>query len=428
MPPISDISRRQESIEIDNFAGINKLKLDLRPFTVVIGPQSVGKSITAKLLYFFKGIPWELSRAASSRESPPFKERLLTQIARLLPDPASTTSPSNASFQIGDVSVRLQKGTGKASEWKIEIPAFLREAFSEFREAVEQARGDSDPEDENNLGRVWELEQLAQETYWAKVSNFWPKAASPPRFIPAGRSFYSQIERDMASYFESASLDPFVSEFGKLLARLKSRRIGILRRSLNRPLAGIALKQVDKILSGRYIREGGEDIIEVADGRKLPAKMWSSGQQEAQPLAFILQKCSEGSFNPRILFIEEPEAHLFPTSQKAITELITIAFNSASEDLSLFITTHSPYILTSLNNLIAAGSKYEHISRESGKELEKIVPKELALPPHLVQAYFMDGKKCHSIIDSETGLIDAGAIDAVSGDIAAQFDKILEID
>ena len=36
---------------IENFAGIEHLRLDVHPITVIIGLQSVGKSITAKLVY-----------------------------------------------------------------------------------------------------------------------------------------------------------------------------------------------------------------------------------------------------------------------------------------------------------------------------------------------------------------------------------------
>mgnify|MGYP006206212493 CR=1 FL=1 len=48
--------------------------------------------------------------------------------------------------------------------------------------------------------------------------------------------------------------------------------------------------------------------------------------------------------------IEEPEAHLFPVAQKHLIELLAIMVNR-NEDNQLIITTHSPYILSSFNNL-----------------------------------------------------------------------------
>lgn len=53
-----------ETLTIKGFAGIESLEIQTRPFTVIIGPQSVGKSIVAKLLFFFKHAPRTLYLAA----------------------------------------------------------------------------------------------------------------------------------------------------------------------------------------------------------------------------------------------------------------------------------------------------------------------------------------------------------------------------
>ena len=47
-------------------------------------------------------------------------------------------------------------------------------------------------------------------------------------------------------------------------------------------------------------------------------------------------------------FIEEPEAHLFPEAQCEVMNLISLL--SHNFDSQFFITTHSPYLLTILNN------------------------------------------------------------------------------
>ncbi len=66
------------------------------------------------------------------------------------------------------------------------------------------------------------------------------------------------------------------------------------------------------------------------------------------------------------MIIEEPEAHLFPEAQKEISALIALLSNMKQSQIT--ITTHSPYILASINNLILAhkvGKKYP----------EKVTPK-----------------------------------------------------
>ena len=43
-----------ELLKIQNFAGIKEMEFEFKAITVLIGPQASGKSISVKLLYFFK--------------------------------------------------------------------------------------------------------------------------------------------------------------------------------------------------------------------------------------------------------------------------------------------------------------------------------------------------------------------------------------
>ena len=43
-----------EKLIVDNFLGIKHIELELGDINVLIGPQATGKSVCAKLLYFFK--------------------------------------------------------------------------------------------------------------------------------------------------------------------------------------------------------------------------------------------------------------------------------------------------------------------------------------------------------------------------------------
>jgi len=72
------------------------------------------------------------------------------------------------------------------------------------------------------------------------------------------------------------------------------------------------------------------------------------------------------------LVIEEPEAHIFPETQKQIMELIALAINVT--DSKILITTHSPYILTSTNLLIHSASVENKI-----KDEETVINKEMRL-------------------------------------------------
>ena len=101
--------------------------------------------------------------------------------------------------------------------------------------------------------------------------------------------------------------------------------------------------------------------------------------------------------NTGILFIEEPEVHLFPCEQKLLLELIGEMFNILNRNeikWRFFITTHSPYLLNVFNNMLFKGS----LLKDCKKNTEKIkeINKEVAFAdfnPDNVSAIFLKQQK-----------------------------------
>ncbi len=106
-------------------------------------------------------------------------------------------------------------------------------------------------------------------------------------------------------------------------------------------------------------------------------------------------------------------------------ELMAQAFRARNGEMCIVLTTHSPYILTSVNNLLQAGKLYAPASKETAKKLMQIIPKKRRFSPGDVGFYALQDGRARSILDGETGLIDADVIDQVSNDIAIQFDQLL---
>lgn len=70
------------------------------------------------------------------------------------------------------------------------------------------------------------------------------------------------------------------------------------------------------------------------------------------------------------IILEEPEAHLYPDSQKYISALIGMFVHAGNRAI---ITTHSPYILGEFNNLIYANEIQELLIRENARIPSEIV-------------------------------------------------------
>ena len=132
------------------------------------------------------------------------------------------------------------------------------------------------------------------------------------------------------------------------------------------------------------------------------------------PALLILLSVLNSKTSTTIIF-EEPEAHLFPKDQQRLVELLIYILNHTQSGNRLIITTHSPYILSVLNNLIYAG-----------KLKSKSIDENLYLHFENISAYSLSNNKAKSILNKENNLIDANYIDDVSNDIANIFDKLLD--
>ena len=91
---------------------------------------------------------------------------------------------------------------------------------------------------------------------------------------------------------------------------------------------------------------------------------------------------------------------------------------------SIVITTHSPYILSALNNLILAK---DTLTEENQNELYKLVDKDMLINLSDVSAYTIENGVLKSIVDEDSRLIGINIIDSVSDDFATTFDSLLAL-
>ncbi len=125
------------------------------------------------------------------------------------------------------------------------------------------------------------------------------------------------------------------------------------------------------------------------------------------------------------IYLEEPEMNLFPNTQAELIAWMVEQINS-NDNHSLFVATHSPYILTALNNLIQAGNVLE----EDYAKLDAI--KDIVVEGRIINynhigAFAIEDGVVKSIKDDEYHLISANKIDEASGVIAQQFEQLLSL-
>lgn len=253
-------------------------------------------------------------------------------------------------------------------------------------------------------------------------------------YIPAGRSMITLLSQQLGYIYatmdemQKRSLDNCTKDYLERILRLKPEFSEGLqglalysgaKTSLSPDTVKQALNLIKKILRGTYRYSNGEEQIVLEDGKYVKINYSSSGQQECVWILNLLfyhliqQK--------RTLFIvEEPESHLFPESQKYISEFIALVVKMGH---SVLLTTHSPYVLGTLNNLLYAGT----LAPKYQDNADKIISKLFWIEHDKFDSWFVEDGTIENCMDREIQMIQNERIDEISKVINADFDMLLEL-
>ncbi len=207
--------------------------------------------------------------------------------------------------------------------------------------------------------------------------------------------------------------DYFADETGKISAFNKSLYDYIR-------VSAKMMDMINQVLKGTYVFDNGEEKLYHNSEQYTRINFASSGQQETVWLFNVLFYLMS-NHSKAFIIVEEPEAHLYPDAQKVTSEILALMSNCGCQ---LFITTHSPYVLGALNNLIYA----EYIARQSDKseKVDKVVDKLLRIKYNI--AYKVENGTIKSCIENTPEkLIINEVIDGASVDINALYDKLFDI-
>jgi predicted ATP-binding protein involved in virulence len=429
-----------EKLIVKNFAGIKDLEIEVKRINILIGPQASGKSVCAKLIFYFKNFAWEILSVVENEQT---KRNLDANYSKkfelYFPSDSWGKQHFSIRYEISNFFIEVSRKQDTPNKISLTYSDLFAKELKNLRNFLKKEKErvkKSQEEDVYGFASLrlhWVEQQIKEYLVNSLTKNIGQEAAFDQLFIPAGRSFFANLQSNIFSFLSgNNALDPFLREFGSMYEGMKHGLVygsEIEETKDAKEMQEEINKLIEKSLCGKHIREKGKDFLEVLDGRRISIANASSGQQEILPLTMMLAALPFLT-PPRIgltVYIEEPEAHLFPRAQRNIVELIATVFNSRKEQLQFFITTHSPYVLTAFNNLLQAGSLYAEEGESVHEKLAQVVPKYKSLNISDLSAYVLMDGECRSIVCSETGLIDARVIDSVSDDLAIEFDQLLNI-
>jgi predicted ATP-dependent endonuclease of OLD family len=420
-----------ERIEIYNFGPIKEACFDIKKLNIIIGEQASGKSIISKLIYFFKNIAkyvsnYYLKEIYKEEEYYffDFEDKMSEESLSMYLMNVFGSFFNELLFYKETLINYSYKNNKYTIEYFSEIDDVLmfRIKIRNIESLINMIRPSIEFKENKDQKMNEEFKDISLDARISRrIKNFFYYYKHNV-YIPAGRIIYSFL----SDYFFSYEFidDPFYENFQNEIIKLKRSKnfIGSRSKGISFEITELFQYLQNKILLGEYIYQDKGHNLKLSNNRVIKLSDASSGQQETLWIIKIIENYlfqrSLSSF-----MIEEPEAHIYPTAQYDIVKLFSIYLNNSMNN-SLFITTHSPYILGSFNNLIYA--YFVGNSEDNKKEIEKIIPKCLWINPEDVNAFKIINGNLVCIIEQETGMIDNIQIDEASRQINSDYDRIFE--
>lgn len=430
-------------VTINNFSCIKSADLDLAEINILIGPQGSGKSVTTKLTFFLADILTDFLRAAEEQASfDDYKKETAKRFSIWFPHAAWGAERFHISFASGEFGVRILRRVRSgvvADDVSVSFSKWFQNVYDYAVKAFKAARKTDVKENDYGDGlstSVFEASwRVRNDLRLAVQRDLGGDFISAQTFIPAGRAFFTSIGRLVAG-LEQGGLDPVTLRFARLFAGWRDQSASLIER-LDSDAHLRRNTMMTGLFGGAVSARRESEYIQMEDGRKVPFGFLSSGQQELLPIWFYMENLIARDYLPQrrlrtarlpkqLVYIEEPEAHLFPTAQSRLMDYLISAVISERHSRSLVLTTHSPYIMTKINVYLKAGQIARR--KKKNQELNDIVDRSCWIRSDQITAWSIESGNVSSIIDHEEGLIDGGYLDSVSDVMAEQFEKLLQLE
>ncbi len=417
------------TIRIRNIGPIRDTgEVTLTRITLLLGPQGAGKSTLMKILCFCRWIEKEIMLAPQKKIAhyTRYKRfvKSLKSFYRLSDDFFSSSSQIEYT---GDAFVLHWEGSDKQNVEIREVPRTDRRSS----QLLHSPKISFVPAERNLVSAISNVDKSYRGSPWEDLLF----------------NFVLELEEARKSYSAKAPLSLSIDESlefyhsgGQHIIKMKE-----LEKTLPAYYASSGIQSsfpIDVIANYLFNSIGQKRKITASDALRL---IFAETDGESRDL-FSESNMSElkqrHTYSSMQLYIEEPEQNLFPEAQKRLIlnllDLIHRAKDKETIASSLFITTHSPYLLSVINTQLAVARAYKYIEglndegerQRRKQELDNFLGtngKHLGSEEY--SAYFIDNGGLTSLIQEpeEFPMIDGLDLDGVSDWVDDYNDNIRDI-
>lgn len=434
-------------IIINHLGAIKEFEMEIKQFNLMIGEQATGKSTICKAIYFFRSIKNELieylyslavdgetvnecfPKALNSKCKNIFVE--LFGYSWNLPDDLNMEYYFSEDIVVKVYLKRREKGKKYISiNYSKKLTEELKKLekksidFFNMAQRYDTVSGFASTE---RLRRHQEIVRDINALFFDDLETY---------YIPAGRSLLT-LMTNQKTKLDYDTIDLVNRKFMQFIENIQpkfSTGISTLHQAFPKEERKFDVTQMSKQIiagiKGEYVYNQGREYLIVPDNQeRVPINFSSSGQQEVLWLLnqlYVLLLREEKAF----IIIEEPEAHLYPKLQKEVMEFIAQFVNLTGS--TVFVTTHSPYILTCVNALAYAGRL---LKNETIKEqVEKITGKNRYLNPQKLNAFKLQNNfkekytDVENLLNADTDELSTELIDDVSDTINKTYTRLFYLE
>ena len=434
---------------VDKLGPIDHAEIDVRNLTVFVGPNGTGKTWTAHALYgmaclvtrwrFVQIVPrtflsqqlFDLTKAAADRVLARLGDHSVSEIgteidrkdilgaidrdvefeldegmiaevlqvdrssvegasSRLLLDPTEFTRSVHDVLKI-NVN-RAESIVNLTLEKKGASPYLASKTFSPLADIADEEGFDGS------------LKQIVDEFVGHLIFRIFDSAAPFPTEREAIVS--SQASALMGSHTRSLEQTSFftspTADFFWMMQNLGNRPVNAREQS---DFSAAATLLEDRILEGKLVFAKGKSgpfrplKYVFGDGLELGMHAASSMVRSLAGLDLYLRFIAKrGS----IIVIDEPEMNAHPEAQLKIIEFLAILANTG---LRVVFTTHSPYIMDHLNNLMTASSVPEGRKQEVADGFKLGRPESFTSPEKVSAYLFHENGTVEDVLDRAEGVV-----------------------
>lgn len=429
-------------IHIKQFGPVQEADIDIdKKMQVFIGAQASGKSTVCKVTYFCQKIRdytleflMDGDKYFSNHRNEYFNLYLKYLTKQFMKCFGKTTymQKFRINYAFGDKQIDITLNHDGYVRFKFDsglkedLNSLINEAAKVFLNKLNSNKMNSIID---NITALALLKQQFRERLYKIFEN-----NAEIIYIPAGRSLLATMSEQLHD-FSIADMDLTMQEFINLIRNTKNKfgskipdmvknYTKTVRGQINNNALDMAYDLIKRIFKADYISENDGEKIYFDERCWIKLMHSSSGQQEVLwilMLAFNIILENKKSF----VIVEEPEAHLFPIAQKDVISLISLMLNLT--DSKAIITTHSPYILTSLNILLYS----DKVERNLKVKRSAVINKSVRINYNMFGAYkfesgINESSNMENLLDEESHMIGTDYIDYVSSITNIELSKLLD--